>query len=177
MREFSHERPNEFVRVNLKKLIDNTLIISKNAWKYVAEVETNYGENLPPGKCLQSDMNQVIVNMVVNAAHAIEDKFKDSGKKGLISIETKKEDDFVKISIRDNGTGIPKEIMDRIFEPFFTTKEVGKGTGQGLAIVYDIVVNKHSGQLDLNSEVGVGTEFIIRIPLDPEQTGNNNGKK
>ncbi len=177
MREFSHERPNEFVRVDLKKLIDNTLIISKNAWKYVADVETNYDENLPPVKCLQSDMNQVIVNMVVNAAHAIEDKFKDSGKKGLISIETQKEDDFVKISIKDNGTGIPKEIMDRIFEPFFTTKEVGKGTGQGLAIVYDIIVNKHSGQLDLNSEVGVGTEFIIRIPLDPEQTGNNDGNK
>ncbi len=176
MREFSHERPNEFVNVDLKKLIDNTIIISKNAWKYVADVETRYDENLPPVKCLQSDMNQVIVNMIVNAAHAIEEKFENTGEKGLIVIETKQEGDFIVIVIEDNGAGIPEEIINRIYDPFFTTKEVGKGTGQGLAIVYDIIINKHFGQLDVESEPGVGTKFTIRLPLDPEKGENKNGK-
>lgn len=166
MREFSHERPNEFVSVDLHNLINNTITISRNAWKYVADLETDFDTNIPPVKCLPGDMNQVIVNMIVNATHAIEDKVKDTQSKGLITIKTELMKENVKISILDNGKGIPENIISRIFDPFFTTKEVGKGTGQGLAIAYDIIVNKHHGTLDVKSKIGEGTEFIIIIPIN-----------
>ena len=108
--------------------------------------------------------------MLVNAAHAVSEKFKDSTDKGLICIRTKREAQFLTVTIADNGTGIPEKNLQRIYDPFFTTKEVGKGTGQGLAIVHDIVVNKHGGSVEVESELGKGTTFVLRFPLS-ENTG------
>jgi signal transduction histidine kinase len=111
-------------------------------------------------------LNQVILNLITNAAHAIgESKTRPEGQKGVIRIKTKKTDNRIEIRIRDTGTGIPKEIRSKIFDPFFTTKEVGKGTGQGLALAHQIIVDKHGGGLSFETEVGKGTEFIIQLPL------------
>ena len=119
--------------------------------------------------CHVSDLNQVFLNLIVNAAHAIGDVVgKGGGSKGNIRITTSSAGDMVRVDIADTGSGIPEAIRHRIFEPFFTTKEVGKGTGQGLAIVRDIVVSKHRGSLTFESEVGKGTTFTIRLPIDGE---------
>ena len=118
--------------------------------------------------CYPGEVNQSILNIIVNAAHAIRDVFTDKGERGKISITTKKVDNFVEIRISDTGTGIPKEIQSRIFEPFFTTKDVGKGTGQGLAIVHNVIVEKHHGTIVLESEVGRGTTFILSLPLNTD---------
>ncbi len=166
MREFAHEGPKEKVKTDIHKLIESTVIISKNAWKYVAELETDFDEHLSPIYCMPGEFNQVIVNMIVNASHAIEDKFKDSGGKGLIKITTKKVGELAEIQISDNGNGIPEKVISKIFDPFFTTKEVGKGTGQGLAIAYDIIVQKHDGNIFVESKVGEGTTFKISLPID-----------
>jgi len=114
-------------------------------------------------------MNQVLLKILVNAAHTISDVVgKNTEKQGIITVTTRQDGDWVEIRIRDTGTGIPEKIRTKIFDPFFTTKEVGKGTGQGLAISYDVIVNKHKGHLTFETEVGKGTEFIIRIPISQE---------
>lgn len=115
--------------------------------------------------CLPGDINQVLLNVLINAAHAIGDVVKNSGEKGTITISTRANENELTISIADTGTGIPAKVRDKIFDPFFTTKEVGRGTGQGLAIVHDIVVERHGGSIDIESEVGKGTTFIVNLPL------------
>ena len=166
MREFAHEGPKEKIRTDLHKLIESTITISKNTWKYAAELKTDFDKNLPAIVCLPNEFNQVIVNMIVNASHAIEDKFQDTGGKGLIIITTRKMGESVEIKISDNGNGIPEHVISKIFDPFFTTKEVGKGTGQGLAIAYDIIVQKHGGKIFVDSKVGKGTTFNISLPIN-----------
>jgi signal transduction histidine kinase len=116
--------------------------------------------------CHLGDLNQVILNLVINAAHAIADVVSGTDSKGLIRISTRRDGDDVIISVADTGSGIPDEVRGRIFDPFFTTKEVGKGTGQGLSIARSVVVEKHQGQLTFESEVGKGTTFFIRLPID-----------
>jgi signal transduction histidine kinase len=129
-------------------------------------VVTDFAPDLPPVLCLPGEFNQVILNLVVNAAHAIADVVKpETGAKGIIKITTRLENTWVEIRIADTGSGIPEAIHPRIFEPFFTTKEVGKGTGQGLAIARATIVKKHDGQLTFESTVGQGTTFIIRLPV------------
>jgi two-component system, NtrC family, sensor kinase len=140
-------------------------MVSKNEYKYVAEVSTDLAE-LPQVRCHIGEFNQVILNIVVNAAHAIQDVVGGTGGKGEIEIKTRLDAPNVLISIRDTGKGIPQEIIDKIFDPFFTTKEVGKGTGQGLAIARSVVVEKHGGALTVESEPGRGTTFTISLPLD-----------
>jgi signal transduction histidine kinase len=121
---------------------------------------------MPLVKCDASEMSQVFLNLIINAAHAITEKLgKDSDKKGKITISTRKKDKWARIKITDTGTGIPDTIIEKVFDPFFTTKEVGKGTGQGLAISRSVVVEKHNGKLEIESKKGKGTSFIIRIPL------------
>ena len=110
---------------------------------------------------------------MVNAAHAIENVVKNSGDKGTITISTRKDEDWAEIRIKDTGPGIPKDIRSKIFDPFFTTKEIGKGTGQGLAIIHSIVVNKHNGTVDLETEEGKGTTFIFRFPISPKNLGED----
>ncbi|NMC49675.1 MAG: PAS domain S-box protein [Desulfovibrio sp.] len=165
MKKFSHPGGEEKTAVDINKAVENTVLVARNEWKYVADVVTDLDPGLPPVHCLPGDFNQVILNVLINAAHAIGEAVRDTTKKGLITITTRQEGEYALLSIADTGTGIPEENRDKIFDPFFTTKEVGKGTGQGLAIVHDIVVEKHDGTIDVESEVGKGTTFIIRVPL------------
>ena len=166
MKDFAHPGPAEMTPTDINRAITSTVTVCRNEWKYVSDVETDLDESLPPVTCIPGEMNQVILNMVVNAAHAIGDA--TSAKpdtKGRISISTRHENGHVLINISDTGTGIAKEHQKRIFDPFFTTKAVGKGTGQGLAIAYNVVVNKHGGNIQVDSEPGKGTTFNIVLPL------------
>ncbi len=167
MKEFAHPGTKAKAHNDINKAIRNTVVISKNEWKYCSELKLELDENLPLVYCQIDSINQVILNMIVNAAHAIEDKINGSDvQKGEIIVSTSLQDDSVIIKIKDSGCGIPKENLTRIFDPFFTTKEVGKGTGQGLAIAHDIIVNKHHGEIKVESEVNVGTEFTIILPIE-----------
>jgi PAS domain S-box-containing protein len=165
MKEFSHvDRTNEKAPGDLNRALESTLIVARNELKYVADLETEFA-NLPPVVCNLGDLNQVFLNLLVNAAHAIEDAMKGTGRKGKISVRTKQEGDWVEIAIADSGTGIPEDAREKIFDPFFTTKEVGKGTGQGLALARAIVVEKHGGTLTFETEMGKGTTFFVRLPV------------
>lgn len=165
MKEFAHPGSHKKVNLDIREQIDTTINVSRNEWKYCAEVSTDYDEDLPFVPILPDEFKQVILNLLVNAAHAIE----ASGRKpGEIRIQTRREGDFAVVRVRDNGCGIAASIQNRVMEPFFTTKEPGKGTGQGLAIAYSIIVDKHQGDLKLKSREGEGAEFEIRLPLDPE---------
>ncbi len=165
MKDFSHvDRRAEKSAADLNKAIEGTLIVARNELKYVADVDVDLGE-LPPVLCHLGDLNQVVLNLLINAAHAIGDVVKDSTRKGRITIRTRQFDDCVEIAISDTGSGIPQAIRHKIFDPFFTTKEVGKGTGQGLALARAIVVEKHGGTLTFDTEINKGTTFYIRLPL------------
>jgi PAS domain S-box-containing protein len=167
MKDFAHPGKKEKKLADINKAIERTVTISRNEWKYVAELETNLEPGLPLIYCVVDEINQVILNMIVNAAQAIKEAVnKGSLAKGKITVTTKKDKNFVDILIRDNGTGIPRAMIDKIFDPFFTTKEVGKGTGQGLAIAHDIIVTKHKGNIQVESEMGKGTMFTIRLPIN-----------
>jgi two-component system, NtrC family, sensor kinase len=169
MKVFSHDSRGEKAEVNLRESIESTVTIARNEWKYVADVELLIDDDFPPVVCLRDELNQVILNLVINAAHAIADVVGDgTDVRGLITISAVSEGDWVELRIRDTGAGIPESIRARVFDPFFTTKAVGKGTGQGLAIAYSVVVEKHKGSIAFESELGRGTTFVIRIPRDPE---------
>jgi signal transduction histidine kinase len=169
MKEFSHPGGEEKQSIDINHAIQNTITVCRNEWKYVAEMTTDLDPNLPLVPCLPGDFNQVILNLVVNAAHAIADT-KNEGKKskGTISISTRHDGDWVEIRIGDTGTGIPEKHRAKIFTPFFTTKEVGKGTGQGLALARSVIVGKHRGSINFETELGKGTVFIIQLPLHPD---------
>jgi signal transduction histidine kinase len=164
MKEFAHPDHREKELADLNRALRTTLTIAKNEYKYVADVDEDYGD-LPLVQCHLSDINQVFLNLVVNAAHAIGEVIAKTGGRGRIAIRSIREGEAVCISISDTGCGIRQEIRDRVFDPFFTTKPVGKGTGQGLAIARSIVVDKHGGALRFESEVGKGTTFTIRLPV------------
>jgi signal transduction histidine kinase len=168
MKEFSHVDQREMSRVDLNRAINSTLIIARSEYKYVADVETVLQE-LPPVTCHGGQINQVVLNLVVNAAHAIADKVKGTTDKGLITVKSCVEDGFAVVSIGDTGGGIPEAIRKRIFEPFFTTKEVGKGTGQGLSIAHSVITS-HGGTLDFVTEIGKGTTFHVRLPIAAEDS-------
>ncbi|HEX9652456.1 MAG TPA: ATP-binding protein [bacterium] len=166
MKEFSHPGSQEKTLIDINKAIENTVTVSRNEWKYVANVATEFDPSLPVVPCLPGEMNQVFLNLIVNAAHAITDvKKRYPEREGAITIRTQDNGDFVEIRISDNGTGIPEEAQMKVFEPFFTTKELGKGTGQGLAIARSVVVEKHGGQISFETEMGEGTTFVIRLPV------------
>jgi PAS domain S-box-containing protein len=165
MKEFSHPS-DEMQMVNLNRSIESTVTVAKNEWKYVADVKLDLAEDLPAVACHPSEVNQVILNIVVNAAHAIGDVVKtQKDTKGLITIVTRADGADVVVTISDTGGGIPQAIRDKVFDPFFTTKEVGKGTGQGLAIAHRIIVEHHEGSIAFDTEVGRGTRFTIRLPI------------
>ncbi|PKO15815.1 MAG: hypothetical protein CVU39_09845 [Chloroflexi bacterium HGW-Chloroflexi-10] len=165
MKEFSHPGTVEMVLMDINHNIENTIIVSRNEWKYIADLEFNKQENLPQILCLPGEFNQVVLNLIVNAAHAIEEHKKNVPTlKGKITVSTESKNESIIISIRDNGYGIPLNIQDKIFDPFFTTKRVGKGTGQGLSIAYDVIVNKLNGKIWFVSETSVGTTFYLQIP-------------
>jgi PAS domain S-box-containing protein len=164
MKSFAHPDRGEKTPADINGALRSTLTVATNELKYVAEVETDL-QPLPQVPCFLSDLNQVFLNLLVNAAHAVADAVTGTGKRGKIKIKTALDDDHVAVSIADTGTGIREEIRDRIFDPFFTTKAVGKGTGQGLALARSVVVDKHGGTLKFETELGKGTTFIVRLPL------------
>jgi signal transduction histidine kinase len=165
MKEFAHPDQADKTLIDLNQAIRSTLIIAHNEYKYVAELDAQYGA-LPAIPCYLSEINQVILNLLVNASHAISDVVKDSGRLGKLNVRTRRDGNEVEVSISDTGTGIPESVRDKIFDPFFTTKEVGKGTGQGLAIAHSIIVKKHGGSLRFETVCGKGTTFFIRLPVD-----------
>jgi two-component system, NtrC family, sensor kinase len=168
MKDFSHPGSDENVAIDINKAIETTIAVARNEWKYVADMTTEFDTNLPVVPCLRGEFNQAILNLIVNAAHAIAGvRSEGAAQKGEIAIRTRRHGESVEISIRDTGHGIPLEIRPRIFEPFFTTKEVGKGTGQGLSIAHNTILKRLHGQIWFESEVGLGTTFFIRLPLEP----------
>jgi len=172
MKIFAHPGGEEKEPADINKAIEKTITISRNEWKYVAELITDFDKSLSFVPCFQAELNQVILNLIVNAAHAIAEANKASpAQRGTIRISTRREDNWAKIYISDTGSGIPEEIRHKIFDLFFTTKEPGKGTGQGLAISHSVIVEKHKGTIILESREGKGTTFIISLPLasEPEQ--------
>tara|TARA_Y100000588_G_scaffold386312_1_gene481601 strand:- start:1009 stop:2667 length:1659 start_codon:yes stop_codon:yes gene_type:complete len=150
---------------NLNQAIEATAVVATNEWKYHAELKTDLDPNLPFVPCNIGEINQVVLNLIVNAAHAIRDSDSKDGK-GLITVSTRQYDQYVVITIQDNGGGIPEHVQGKIFEPFFTTKEVGVGTGQGLAIAHNVITKSHQGHIWFETEQGKGTTFFIRLSLD-----------
>jgi signal transduction histidine kinase len=165
MKQFAHPDTSEMTAVDLNAAIQSTLVIARNEYKYVADLALDLGE-LPAVVCHAGEINQAILNVVVNAAHAIAGVVGDTGARGTIAVTTRVDGDHAVVAIRDTGGGIPEAIRDRVFDPFFTTKDVGKGTGQGLAIVRSVIVDKHGGTVAFASEPGVGTTFELRVPID-----------
>jgi signal transduction histidine kinase len=166
MREFSHPSEKEKRFSDLNHGIETTSVISRNEWKYCAELVTDLDGDLPLVYCQIDEINQVVLNMIVNAAQAIQGKLPPrSEQKGKILIRTRKHGNKVLITVQDTGCGIPPEIRARIFDPFFTTKGVGKGTGQGLSMAHNIIVKKHHGIIIVDSEPGQGTTFTIELPV------------
>ena len=161
MKNFSHPGAEGYTKTDINTCFDDTIIVTKNTWKYACELTFTPCDNPPRVNCLVDELNQVFLNMIVNAVHAIQEI--EGKKDGLIEISTDYNDDYFIIHIKDNGNGISEENKTKIFDPFFTTKEVGVGTGQGLSITYDVVYNKHKGKIEVNSEIGKGTEFIIYV--------------
>lgn len=173
MKDFAHPGSSEKKTADLNKAIESTITVARNEWKYVADIETNFDPNLPLVPCLLGEINQVVLNMIINASHAIADVVGDgSHGKGKITVTTTKvSDDWAEIRIGDTGTGIPPAVQGKIFDPFFTTKEVGRGTGQGLAISHTVVVDKHHGKLSFVTTPGAGTTFVIGLPINEVDEG------
>lgn len=160
MKAFSYKEAVERTYADLNEAIRTTLTVARNEVKYVADVVLDL-QDLPPVLCHVGDLNQVFLNLLVNAA----DAFEDEGKRGTISISTHVEGEWVVVSVADDAGGIPEEIRSKVFEPFFTTKDVGRGTGQGLALARAVVHEKHGGTIEVLSEVGTGSRFVIRLPI------------
>ncbi len=174
MKIFAHPGGIEKEPIDINKEIEKTITITRNEWKYVAEMITDFDMNLPTVPCHRAEFNQVILNLIVNAAHAIADANRElSSEKGMIKISSAQEGNWAEIRISDTGPGIPEEIRHRIFDLFFTTKEPGRGTGQGLAIAHSVIVDKHGGTIDIETEENRGTTFVIRLPIDSNVSVND----
>jgi signal transduction histidine kinase len=169
MTEFAHPDSRTMADVDLNRSIKTTLNMARNEYKIVAELETDFGD-IPPVHCHSGDINQVVLNLLLNAAHAINDVVEGTSKKGRITVRTRAIGDYVEVSIGDTGDGIPESVRGRIFEPFVTTKEVGRGAGQGLALSRGIVVEKLKGSLHFETQTGKGTTFYIRLPVSGTAT-------
>ncbi len=165
MKEFSHPGGVQKQAIDLNAAVRNALTVCRNEWKYVAEVKTDLDPALGAVTCHLGDISQAILNLMINAAQAIaEANAAEPDRKGTITITTRRDGDWAEIRVDDNGVGISAENRDKVFDPFFTTKQVGKGTGQGLAIVHSVVVERHGGRIRVESEPGRGAAFILRLP-------------
>jgi histidine kinase len=166
MKTFSHPDQREQSPVALAAALENTLVVAQNEYRHIADVVTDFAD-IPEVVCHRGELNQVFLNLIVNAAHAIKEVVKQRGGRGAITIRTRREDaDTVVIAISDTGGGIPEAIRDRVFDPFFTTKDVGHGTGQGLALARTAIVDRHGGTISFETELGQGTTFFVRLPID-----------
>jgi PAS domain S-box-containing protein len=170
MKDFSHPGSEEKRSIDINQAIETTITVARDEWKYVSDVETHFDPNLPLVPCHAGEFNQVILNLLINAAQAIAEALEDGSQgKGTIVVSTMRDQDWAEISISDTGAGVPEAVRSRVFEPFFTTKPVGKGTGQGLALAHTAIVRRHGGKIWFDSELGKGTTFYIRMPL-PQPT-------
>lgn len=167
MKSFAHPGESAFQSKNLNDILEDALTLSVNEWKYVAQLEKDFDSDLPLIPCQVVELSQVFLNLLVNAADAVREKFPEETEEleGLIRVSSRLQDDWVEIRVLDNGMGVPENVRGRIFDPFFTTKEVGKGSGQGLAMAYDVIVRGHAGFIDFESTLGEGTTFLIRLPV------------
>lgn len=165
MKDFAHPGSESKAPADIVKSLENVLVVARNEFKLVAGVETHF-EELPLVVCQIGEINQVFLNLLVNAAHAVSDRVKGTAGRGTITIRARQDGADVLVSIEDTGGGIPQALHSRIFDPFFTTKEVGRGTGQGLAICRSFVVDRHAGSLTFETVVGVGTTFQVRLPIN-----------
>ena len=176
MKEFSHPQGGEEkVAFDVNKALENTITVARNEWKYVADLRTRFDPDLPLVEGCPGEINQVFLNLIINAAQAIAEKQAGTGERGAIDVETRVDGEFAEIRITDTGTGIAEANRPHIFKLFFTTKPVGKGTGQGLALAYQTVVAKHGGTLTFETEEGKGTAFIVRLPIRKEEDGEAKG--
>jgi PAS domain S-box-containing protein len=174
IREFSHPSQKGKAYSDINKSVQTTVTISRNEWKYCADLLTELDPDLPLVLCMIDELSQVLLNIIVNATHAIQEKQKGTNReKGKITIKTSHDTDKVVIAITDTGCGISDKIVDRIFDPFFTTKEVGKGTGQGLSLAYNIVVNHHHGAIHVFTTENIGTTFTIELPIAQAEIEDN----
>jgi two-component system, NtrC family, sensor kinase len=175
MKSLAQPDVGEKLQVNINEMIEDVITISRNEWKYSAEVTSELDNNLQEILCNPAEINQALLELIINSSYAISDKIKTGAyEKGKIEISTEREDDMVVIKVKDDGTGIPEEVKNRVFDPFFTTHDVGEGTGSGLSYVYATIVRNHEGSIDIHSNEKSGTEFTIRLPVS-EQT--KNGRK
>jgi len=169
MKQFSHPRSDAKKLIDINETLESTLMVSSAEWKYIASIEKDFDSSLPLVLCLPGELGQAFLNLIVNASYAIADVIgNDENQKGTIKLTTRQLDNDVEICIGDTGSGIPESSSDKLFEAFFTTKEVGKGTGQGLSIAHTIIVDQHGGSINFETELGVGTTFIIRLPISDE---------
>ena len=167
MKDFAHPSQSSKSPIDINRAITSTTSVCRNEWKYIADLELDLDDKLPMVSVHPSDLNQTILNIVVNGAHAIQEKLGEhTTDKGTITISSRQDEEVIEIRITDSGTGIPESIRQKIYDPFFTTKDVGRGTGQGLSIAYNAIVEKHGGELIVESEEGQGTTFIIRLPIE-----------
>ncbi len=172
MKSLARHDGGEKIQVNINDIIEDVITISRNEWKYSAQLKSDLDYNLQEIVCNPVEINQVILELIMNSTYAISQKIKTGTyEKGVIEISTCREDGMAMITVKDDGTGIPDEVKNRVFDPFFTTRDVGEGTGSGLSYVYTAVVRSHGGSIDINSGEKGGTEFIIRLPV----SGHNNG--
>ena len=167
IKEFSHPGAVGMSDVDINHTLERTITVATNEWKYVAEMKTDFDPELPAVPCRADQISQVFLNLIINAVHAIRDVVGETPvTRGIITISTRRVGGQVEIRVQDTGTGIPEAIRGQIFDPFFTTKAVGQGTGQGLAITHGVIVGKHGGTIDCETEEGTGTTFVIRLPLE-----------
>ncbi len=165
MKEFANPGKEDKQFIDINRHIENAVLVTHGEWKDVAELTTEMTPNVPLLSCESSSMSQLLLHLILNARDAVKARDRQDPP-GRITISTRSSEDILEITIKDNGVGIAADVRDRIFDPFFTTKEVGKGSGQGLAIVYDIVVNRHKGEIVCESEPGMGTTMIVRLPVN-----------
>jgi signal transduction histidine kinase len=169
MREFSYPGNGGKQSVDLNHVIAGALTLCRSEWKLLADVVTDFDDQLPPVCCHPADINSVVLNLVINAAHAIAEASRQGAAgKGVITVRTRYDKPCAEIRVEDTGMGIPEEVRPQVFDLFFTTKEVGRGTGQGLALAHAIVVEKHGGTIDFETEIGRGTTFVVRLPVGGE---------
>ena len=169
MEDLSQPSTEQKLPVDLNEMVESATVVSGSEWRHVAELELDLDDSLPEVPCLPAEFGQVLVHLLVNAAHAI-DAGASQGEKGRITVSTNRAGDWVEVRVSDTGTGIPEALQDRVFDPFFTTKEVGQGTGTGLSIAREVVVSKLGGEISFDTEAGRGTTFLIRLPAPPTQT-------
>jgi PAS domain S-box-containing protein len=173
MKDFAHADQGEMSAVDINRAVNSTLVVARSEYSAVADVETDFVP-LPPVLCHGGQVNQVLLNIIVNSADAISDVAKASGGRGKITVRTRTEGNSVIISVTDTGGGIPESVRPRVFDPFFSTKDVGRGTGQGLAVARNVIVKGHGGTLDFETETGKGTTFIVRLPIAPPLAATDN---